>query len=134
MNCYPAQFFVLQRQHSCTLCKQFHLDSRQRVCGGEVTLGPPAERHNRKRKTLEVSCHDSVVQPCAHQLSFLVVSRSEGLISPQLQCFKLFSDVFFFIKVKSISRASWEAYNRGKTTQCLCTRTLKSLFLITEDR
>lgn len=46
-KCYPAQFFVLQRQHPCALCKQFHLDSRQRVCGGEVPLGPPAERHNK---------------------------------------------------------------------------------------
>lgn len=45
---YPAQFFVFQRQHPCTLCKQLHLDSRQRVCSGEVTLGPPAETDNKK--------------------------------------------------------------------------------------
>lgn len=49
-ECYPAQLFVLECQHPCALCKQFHLDSRQRVCGGEVPLGPPAERHN---KTLQ---------------------------------------------------------------------------------
>ena len=43
---YPAQLLVLQCQHSGAFCKQFHLDSRERVCGSEVPLGPPAERHN----------------------------------------------------------------------------------------
>lgn len=46
-RCYPAQLFVLQCQHPRALREQFHLDSRQRVCGGEVPLGPPAERHDK---------------------------------------------------------------------------------------
>lgn len=47
-RCYPAQLLVLQGQHPGALCEQFHLDSRQRVCGGEVPLGPPADRHNKR--------------------------------------------------------------------------------------
>ena len=57
--CYPSQFFVLQCQHPGALGKQFHLDTRQRVCGGEVPLGAPAETHN--KDTPEVSFHGSVV-------------------------------------------------------------------------
>lgn len=43
---YPAQLLVLQSQNPCALCEQLHLDGGQRVCGGEVPLGSPAETHN----------------------------------------------------------------------------------------
>lgn len=58
---YPAQFFVLQCQHPCALCKQFHLDSRQRVCGGEVPLGSPTERQQMTLQGLAPWQHDGKV-------------------------------------------------------------------------